>query len=129
MQTFGILCAASLAGAAMAGEAIPVPSGAQPTLYDVVIVEGYEAPVWHFRFLWPGLTTDRLAGQAMGEDMKALCDQVAAPRILDEGGLAERIVIAVSDRETVFGDAVPEAVQSFEGFILAGDGSCEWEPF
>ena len=129
MQTYGILCAASLAGTAMAEEGPRLPSGATPTLFDVVTAEGYEAPIWHFRFLWPGLTPDMLAGQTMSEDMEALCNQVAAPRILDEGGVAERIVIAVSDREFAFGEAARDAVQSFEAFVLTDAGTCEWEPF
>ena len=129
MQTYGTLCAMSLAGVARAGGPVRLPSGATPTLFDVVTAEGYEAPVWHFRFLWPGLTPDMLTGAAMSEDMQALCTQVAAPRILDQGGVAERIVIAVSDREFAFGEAAPDAVQSFEGFVLTDAGTCEWEPF
>ncbi len=129
MQTYGILCAASLAGAAMAGESTPVPSGAQAMLYEVVTAEGYEAPIWHFRFLWPGLSRDLLAGEAMAGDMEALCNAVAAPRIAAEGGTAERIVIAVSDREFGFGEAAPDAVQSFEAFVLTDAGTCMWEPF
>ncbi|HHL20815.1 MAG TPA: acetolactate synthase [Aliiroseovarius sp.] len=129
MQTYGTLCAMSLAGTAAAEEELRLPSGATPRLFDVVTAEGYEAPVWHFRFLWPGLSRDLLAGEAMADDMEALCNAVAAPRIAAEGGTAERIVIAVSDREFAFGEAAPDAVQSFEAFVLTDAGTCEWEPF
>ncbi len=108
---------------------VPPPSGAAPVLYDVIRVEGYEAPVWHFRFRWPGLVPEMLAGAAMEAEMEALCAAVAVPLIMAEGGQAERIVIAVADREIPFGAPVPEAVQSFEAFVLGADGGCEWEPF
>ncbi len=128
---FWALCFAGVAGAAVAGEqAAPLPSGAKPpALYEVVTAEGYEAPVWHFRFLWPGLSPDMLAGETMSADLLALCARIAAPRIAAEGERAERIVIAISDRKTAFGAPAPDAVQSFEGFVPAPGGGCEWEPF
>ena len=127
----GVAGVAGVAGAAAADEqAGPLPSGAEPpALYEVVTAEGYQAPVWHFRFLWQGLTPEMLAGEAMSADLLALCSRIAAPRIALEGGRAERIVIAISDRKTAFGAPAPEAVQSFEGFVLGADGACEWEPF
>ncbi len=128
------LCAAGVAGVAGAAaadeQAAPLPSGAEPpALYEVVTAEGYQAPVWHFRFLWAGLSPGMLAGEAMSADLLALCSRIAAPRVAAGGGRAERIVIAISDRKTAFGQPAPEAVQSFEGFVLGADGACEWEPF
>ncbi len=130
-RALAIGAAVALAGtAAQAGATAPLPSGAAPPmLYEVVTAPGYDAPIWHFRFLWQGLTPDMLAGDTMSADMLALCARIAAPRIAAEGGQAERIVISVSDRKTAFGEATPEAVQSFDAFVLDDAGTCQWEPF
>ncbi len=118
MQTLGILCAA---GPAAAGEE-------QARLYDVVRAPGYEGEIWHFRFVRPGLAPEDLSAPAMVREMARLCDSVARPRLQGEGVRPERVVIALADRETEFGQPAPEAVQGFDAFVIR-DGACIREPF
>ncbi|HGG05031.1 MAG TPA: hypothetical protein ENK28_06190 [Aliiroseovarius sp.] len=106
------------------------PSGQDISLYDIAAQEGYEALIYHFRFLWPGIVDTDLeqAAPMIEADMAFFCNQVAIPRLAEAGAEAERVVISFSDREVEFGVATPEATQIFESYVIH-DTTCEWEPF
>lgn len=107
-----------------------LPSGQRVTLKEVIReVVGDE--VWvRFRFLAPEIA--RKGGRvtfAMAEfDMLALCETVALPRLMAEGDKVAVIMISLSDRVLVFGEADPEATQYFEAYRPEG-AACIWEGF
>lgn len=118
----GLLCAE---------ETIEVPSGQTVTFLDVV----HEAPgpdglTYRFRFVAPAIA--RVGGtvgsdQAL-EDMAALCESYALPRLAALGPQPSQIIISLADRAVPFGQPDPEATQFFEAFRPEGSG-CVWEGF
>lgn len=121
-----IICLAILSGitAAPALAQLEVPSGQSVTLYDLIL----EEEVARFRFLAPALGGDAPLGYAeVADDFAHLCAAYALPALEANEITPRQIVISMSDRETVFGEAMPDAIQLFEAFRLS-DGLCVWEP-
>ena len=61
-------------------------------------------------------------------DMVALCETYALPRLANIGQVPVQIVVSMSDRPVVFGEAAPEATQYFEAYRIE-DGLCIWDSF
>ncbi len=113
---------------AAAEEPIAVPSGQQVTFLEAIHdAPGPEGLTARFRFLAPGIAGE-LPFEAAVEDMQALCDHFALPRIPAIGPVPAQIVISLSDRPVEFGLPDPEATQFFEAYRIE-DGTCIWEPF
>jgi hypothetical protein len=105
------------------GEGVAVPSGREVTFLDVITnAPGTEGSTARFRFVAPGLQ----AGEDASDDMQALCETYALPRI---GGMVpepQQIIIVLSDRAVPFGETAPDAVQFFEAY-RPQDATCIWE--
>lgn len=117
-------------GAALPGDdmAVPVPSGQHVTLLEVIWGEpGPEGLTARFRFLAPGIAGD-IPFEAAVEDMMALCQHYALPRLSSIGPVPMQVIVSLSDRPVPFGEADPEATQFFEAYSIA-DGRCIWEAF
>jgi hypothetical protein len=107
--------------------AIAVPSGREVRLIDVVTnAPGNEGAAARFRFLAPGLEEADLAASA--DDMQALCDTYALPRIDGMVPEPQQIIISLAAEAVPFGQAAPDVVQFFEIYRVEGD-ACQWEPF
>jgi hypothetical protein len=107
---------------------IPVPSGQEVTLQDVVWnVPGPEGLTLRFRFVAPAIA-GTLGFEAAAEDMQYLCDTYALPRVADFGPQPAQIVISLSAAPLPFGEPAPDTEQFFESYSLA-DGTCQWEMF
>ncbi len=103
---------------------IPVPSGQDVTLIDVVEDRaGTDGTALRFRFLAPAITS--IGFDAASDDLRALCEGYAMNHLT---GTPSQIVISLSDRVVPFGESSPDATQYFEAFSL-NDGHCIWEPF
>lgn len=83
-----------------------------------------------FRFVAPQIA--RAGGDMDYEhsapDIVHLCNALALPYISQYELSGEVIVISLADRETVFGEADPDATQFFEAFRVK-DNACIWEDF
>lgn len=107
------------------GDQVKVPSGRAVTFLDVIgNAPGAEGSTARFRFVAPGLK----AGDDWVDDMQALCDSYALPRVQGNVPEPQQIVISLADRAVPFGEAAPEAVQFFEAYALK-NGACIWEVF
>jgi hypothetical protein len=114
-----------------ADQVIPVPSGQTVTLQDVVWNEpGADGLTIRFRFVAPAIA--REGGTVPFEtavwDMLALCQTYALPRIAEAGPVPAQVIVSMSDRPVVFGEADPAATQFFEAYSIE-DGNCIWEAF
>jgi hypothetical protein len=114
-----------------ADELISVPSGQAVTLQEVIWNEpGAEGLTIRFRFVAPAIA--REGGTVPFEtavwDMLALCQSFALPRISETGPVPAQVIVSMSDRPVVFGEADPEATQFFEAYSIE-DGNCIWEAF
>lgn len=122
---------ALVAGEAMVGELVVVPSGQAVTLQDVIWNEpGPEGLVARFRFVAPAIakvggTVDLAAASA---DMLDLCQRYAVPRLAATGPKPTQVIISLSDVAVAFGDAAPDATQFFEAYAIEGD-ACIWEQY
>jgi hypothetical protein len=106
---------------------IAVPSGREVRLIDVITnAPGNAGAAARFRFLAPGLTEADLAASA--DDMQALCDAYALPRIEGMVPLPQQIIISLAAEAVPFGQPAPDVVQFFEIYRVEGD-QCLWEPF
>ncbi len=108
-------------------DAAAVPSGREVRLIDVITTApGSAGAAARFRFLAPGLTEADLAASA--DDMLALCQDFAVPRI--DGMVPEprQIIISLAADVVPFGQPAPDVVQFFEAYRVE-DGICIWEPF
>jgi hypothetical protein len=114
----------------LADETIPVPSGQEITLIDVIHDPAGPAGLTvRFRFLAPGIATGGgVDFETAAADMQALCDSYALPRIADPGPQPQQIVVSLHDRVLPFGEAAPEAVQYFEAYRIEA-GACVWDLF
>ncbi|WP_395539435.1 DUF6497 family protein [Neotabrizicola sp. sgz301269] len=123
----GASCDEDAPGAAAGGEAVAVPSGRAVTLLDVIMnAPGVEGAAARFRFIVPDLKAGE--ADAWADDMLALCQDYALPRVRDNVPAPSQIIISLSDRAVPFGEAAPEAVQFFEAYAPKGD-ACIWEMF
>lgn len=133
MRTCAIAAAFSLclAGSLGAEEKIEVPSGQEITFVDVVHdAPGPDGLTYRFRFLAPAIA--RVGGTVTAEtaleDMQALCDGYALPRVANPGPAPGQIIISLSDKPVQFGTPAPDVTQFFEAFRPDGD-ACIWEGF
>lgn len=127
-------CAAVLAatvGQAESAYFLALPSGLQPVLQEIVIDEKPDGMFTYarFRFVAPSIThqgADQFETRL--NDFQSICDSFALPYLQDNPVAFDRVVISLSDRETEFGVADPEATQFFEAFLVE-NGACIWEEF
>ncbi|CUH99652.1 DUF6497 family protein [Leisingera aquaemixtae] len=127
---------ALIAQAALAADAIAVPSGQLVTLAEVLLDEapgqpGQPPQLWaRFRFLAPQIArgTGTVSYDTAAPDMDHLCGSLALPYLAEHGMTAARVVISLSDRELPFGAQDPEATQFFEAYRPDG-AACMWEAF
>jgi hypothetical protein len=110
-----------------AGELIPVPSGREVRLHEVITnVPGTEGATARFRFIAPGLGMEDI--QSSADDMLALCETYALPRTAAMVPVPSQIVISLAAAPVPFGEAAPDVVQFFEGYRAEG-GACIWAAF
>ena len=109
---------------------IAVPSGQEVRWIDSITdTGGPEGLSLRFRFLAPQIGgPDPIAPDVALEDMAALCESFALPRLPALGPKPAQVVISLSDRVLPFGEADDEAVQYFEAYSVT-DGACIWEMF
>lgn len=108
---------------------IPVPSGQPVTLQDVIWnAPGPEGLVLRFRFLAPQIAREggTVPMETALQDMQALCEGYALPRVAEFGPQPTQIIISLSDVAVPFGEAAPDATQYFEAYSIQ-DGTCIWE--
>ncbi|MFN4171962.1 MAG: DUF6497 family protein [Pseudorhodobacter sp.] len=112
-----------------ADAAIPVPSGQEVTLLDVIWNEpGPEGLTTRFRFLAPAISQEdgSVDFELAVEDMAHLCQNYALPRVEDNVPVPQQIIITLSDRPVAFGETAPDATQFFEAYRIE-EGLCIWE--
>ena len=130
LHRFPLLSALAVLAACQdeAGEGvIAVPSGREIRLIDVITnAPSSEGAAARFRFLAPGLTDADLAASA--DDMQALCETYALPRIDGMVPEPQQIIISLSAEAVPFGEPAPEVLQLFEAYRVE-NGTCQWEPF
>ncbi len=108
--------------------AIDLPSG-QPVELQEVLLDELGGETWvRFRFIAPEIA--RVGGNAdldaIGPDMKYLCDTVALPYMAEFELTGQMIVVSLADRTTEFGIPAPGATQFFEAYRTNGF-TCIWE--
>ncbi len=114
-----------------AEETIDVPSGQPVTFLDVVReAPGPEGLTYRFRFIAPSIAREggTIDSEQALEDMAALCESYALPRLAALGPQPSQIIISLADRSIPFGQPDPQATQFFEAFRPEGSG-CIWEGF
>ncbi len=116
----------ALAGSGAAAETVPVPSGEEVALYDLILEP--ETRIARFRFLVPAIGPGGPGYAELEADFTHLCESYALPSLVETDWSARQIVISMSDSETEFGVADYEAVQFFEAFRVES-GVCVWEQF
>ena len=111
-------------------EPIPVPSGQEVRLLDVIHNEpGPDGLTVRYRFVAPAIAPGGgVDFDTAATDMAHLCQTYAVPRVTSGGPQPVQIVISLSDVPVAFGAAAPEVTQFFEAYSLDGD-TCIWEPF
>jgi hypothetical protein len=110
---------------------IAVPSGQEVTLQDVIWnAPGPNGLTLRFRFVAPAIAEEggTIPFETASQDMAWLCQNYALPRVPSPGPQPAQIIISLSDRPTVFGEAAPDATQFFEAYSLV-DGQCVVELF
>lgn len=110
---------------------IAVPSGQPVTLQDVIWnTPGPAGLTLRFRFLAPQIAppAGSISFDQAVEDMKALCQTYALPRLATPGPVPSQIIISLSDIPMPFGAPMPDATQFFEAFSIEND-TCKWEIF
>lgn len=130
-RLMSLACALVLGAPALAEGGIALPSGRSVMFHDVIWgAPGPEGLTVRFRFLEPDLAAVIAATpyDALEADMHALCETYAIGRIANTGPQPAQIVVSISDRPVIFGDADPEATQIFEAYRRDGS-ACIWEPF
>ena len=126
------------------GDPLTLPSGRQVWWLDSAQdTQGVAGLTYRFRFVYPNLTPamDEATQQAVHQDMEALCNGFAVPRLGRPGAsLPEQIVITLMQRPLTFGESDSSITQFFEAFSLAApDGmerrdpatplTCTWEVY
>lgn len=120
----GLMALPVMAGAGAIPEAIRVPSGLTVTFQEMLSdMDGPEGLTFRFRFV-----ASPIGGEGMENDMRALCESFALPRIPNAGLDAAQVVISVADRAIGFGDVDPGVIQFFEAYRIE-NGHCIWEAF
>lgn len=122
-----VLVGAGACDKAASENAIAVPSGRVVELIDVITTApGPTGAAARFRFLAPGLGADDIASAA--DDMQALCDSYALPRVDGMVPEPQQIIISLASEAVPFGEAAPDVIQFFEAYSIS-DGACIWEVF
>lgn len=122
--------AIALGGAAMAQQAVEVPSG-QPMELTEVLVDDSPGETWvRFRFVAPQIAREggTVSFDVASADMDHLCETLVLPYLAEYQLEATRVVLSLSDRPVEFGASSPEATQFFQSYNIDGD-ACVWEPF
>lgn len=128
MRALAIICA--LAAPAAAEEAILVPSGADVILAEVLRdAAGPMGLTYRFRFVAPEIARLDADFELVAQDMQALCDDYALPRVTSSVPLPSQLIVSVADQDIPFGFDDPEVVQFFEGFTIGPDDTCIVEFF
>lgn len=110
---------------------LALPSGQKvrwlETLRDI---GGPAGLTYRFRFLAPAIAKKggSVSAEAVQDDMQALCDGFALPRLPNQGPRPEELVISLSDKPVAFGAATPGVTQYFEAYRPDG-ATCAWEGF
>ncbi len=110
---------------------LALPSGQKvrwlETLRDI---GGPAGLTYRFRFLAPAIAKKggTVSAEAVQDDMQALCDGFALPRLPHQGPRPEELVISLSDKPVAFGAATPGVTQYFEAYRPDG-ATCAWEGF
>lgn len=128
------LCAAVLGQEAMAQgrpDVVALPSGVEARLHELIqdVKPDGVRTYARFRFVAPGIVGEGAPDfEARQADMDFLCSDVALPFLREAGASFDNISISLSDRETEFGQANPDAAQFFELYRVE-NGACIWEEF
>lgn len=120
-----------LAPPLFAEEKIEVPSGQDMSFVDMVHdAPGPDGLTYRFRFLAPDIAraTGTVTADMAFDDMLALCEAFALPRLAANAPVPGQIIISLADRPVDFGVPNPEATQFFEAFRPEGP-TCIWEGF
>ena len=120
------LCSAP--GFATAGNLLPVPSGQDVELSDVLL-DNNPGELWvRFRFVAPkiGAAVGRIGYDVASIDMAHLCETLAVPYVAQHQLEPALVVISMSDRAIEFGRTAPDATQFFEAYRLE-QARCIWE--
>lgn len=125
--TLSICLAVPMAGFA---DPIPVPSGQSVEFHDVIWEQGEGKNIYRFRYIAPEIARDGGSVDfAKAEpDLQALCESSAIPALQEQGRVADRIIISLSDIPVEFGKPTPEATQFIDAFSPDND-ICIWEGF
>ncbi len=110
--------------------AIPVPSGQEATLHEVLVDAQESKTYLRFRYITPqiGAGAEKISFEVAGNDMLHLCETFALPYIDQYALEGDTIVISFMDRITEFGVPDPDAIQYFESF-RPESGVCMWDEF
>ncbi|WP_297769603.1 DUF6497 family protein [uncultured Roseovarius sp.] len=131
-QAVAFVAGLSLAqGAAAQEEALPLPSGLEARVQEVLTDRPGGGLTYRFRFVAEGFEApgnDSVSLERMQADLLWLCESYALPRIANIGPQPGRVVISLSDRPSEFGVFNPEVLQVFESYSPEGD-TCIWEMF
>ncbi len=113
----------------MTGRPLPLPSGGEAHLQEVLI-DDLSGQTWvRFRFVAPGIAAPGAVDDDGGyDDMRYLCDEIAVPYLAEIDLAPDRVVISLADRALPFGATDPEAAQYFGSYRLQ-DGGCVWEEY
>jgi hypothetical protein len=106
---------------------IPVPSGTQMTLFEVLF-EQEPVALARFRFVVPAIADAAVPFGDLLPDIEHLCGNVAVPALATNGWTSGEIVISLASEPLPFGEIAPEIKQYFQPFSIQ-DGVCQWEEF
>lgn len=125
-MTRGWIIAAMVWAGSVGATEITAPSGAQLTLFDVVL----EGDTARFRFHAPQIGGDDPAFgyTQVVDDFQWLCETYALPALANASVMPTEIVISMASAQVPFGESAPDIVQFFEAYAPMGD-VCEWKDF
>jgi len=107
---------------------VPLPSGGQARLQEVLTDRPGEGLTYRFRFVQDGFFVDEARFEAVMADLEHLCNVYAVPRLSAIGPKPGQLVISLAAQETVFAEPNPDIPQVFEIFSVE-NGTCIWEEF
>ena len=109
-------------------QSVPVPSGTDMQLFDVIFEEN--PSVGRFRFVVPAIAPEGLALQFedVMDDVDYLCAAVVLPALSASGQSTDLVVISLSEQEIAFGEIDADVTQYFQSFQVI-DNTCLWEAF
>jgi len=114
------------------GALVPVPSGQEIRLQDVVLnARGPAGLTARFLFVAPAITREggTVDFETSSRDMEHLCTSYALPKVLTRTGPQPRqIIISLSDVAVPFGELAPDATQFFETYAVEHE-DCIWVPY